>query len=300
MNKKKFSLKQWVKEPLVHFLLLGSGLFLLFHLMGDQSAQNPDRILVTQGKIENLKESFKKRWLRLPSEPELKGLVNDHIKEEVLYREALAMGLDKDDSVVRRRMRQKMRFLFEDVAAQAEPAEEELQTYLNENAAYFRTEPRFTFMHVYLSPKRRGESLQADAESLLEKLNESSDALDIEALGDPTMLSRSHDDVSLSDVGAIFGQAFSQTLSELPPGRWRGPVQSAYGMHVVLVRTRTEGRDPALDEVRDTVKRELQNVRRKDVNEATYRRLLERYTVVVEQIDATNGEARAEEKPKRE
>ncbi|MCP4691706.1 MAG: hypothetical protein GY859_26905 [Desulfobacterales bacterium] len=135
MNTKRFTLKEWLKEPLIHFLVLGSALFLLFHLMGDEGARDSDRIVVTQGRIENLKKSFKKRWLRPPAEAELKGLVEDHIKEEVLYREALAMGLDKDDTVVRRRMRQKMRFLFEDVAARAEPAEEELQAYLDENAA---------------------------------------------------------------------------------------------------------------------------------------------------------------------
>ncbi|MCP4654412.1 MAG: peptidyl-prolyl cis-trans isomerase, partial [bacterium] len=220
-----------------------------------------------------------------------------HIKEEVLYREALAMGLDKDDSVVRRRMRQKMRFLFEDVAARAEPAEEELQAYLDENAAYFRVEPRFSFTHVYLSPKRRGESLPADAARLVETLNQSSGGPDIEALGDPTMLSRSHEGLSLSDVGAIFGQGFARALPEIAPGRWRGPIPSAYGMHVVLVRSRVEGRVPALNEVRDTVRRELQNVRREEVNEATYRRLLERYTVVVEPPPAAAGQARAEESP---
>ncbi len=283
MEKQTFSLMQLVKEPLVHFLLLGSGLFLIFHLMGEPNAQNPDRIVITRGKIENLRESFKKRWLRLPSGPELKGLVNDYIKEEVLYREALAMGLDKNDTVVRRRMRQKMRFLFEDVASQAEPSDEELQTYLEQNAAYFRTESRFTFIHVFLSPKRRGEALQADAENFLEMLNGSPGDLDFKALGDPTMLSRLHEDVSLSDVDAIFGQGFARSMSEVPPGRWQGPIPSAYGMHLVLVRNRVEGRDPTLEEVRDTVMRELQNARRKEVNEATYQRLLERYTVVVEQ-----------------
>jgi hypothetical protein len=295
MNTNRFRLKLWLKEPLVHFLLLGACLFLLFHLLGNQNTQNPDKIIVTQGKIENLIESFRKRWLRPPSERELKGLVEDHIKEEVLYREAVAMGLDKDDTIIRRRMRQKMQFLFEDVAAQAEPTEEELQEYLDKNAAYFRIEPRFTFMHVYLNPDRHGESFEADAGSLLEKLKQSSGTVDIEALGDPIMLSRTHDDVSQTEVGKLFGEDFAQKLLGLQTGQWQGPIESGYGIHFVLLRSRIEGRIPALDEVRDTVKRELQNIRRKQVNEATYRRLLERYRVVIEPLKAADGEVRAEE-----
>ncbi len=119
----------------------------------------------------------------------------------------------------------------------------------------------------------------------------------MEALGDPTMLSRFHEDVSLSDVGAIFDQGFARTMSEVSTGRWQGLIPSAYGMHLVLVQNRVEGRDPTLDEVRDTVMRELQNARRKEVNEATYRRLLERYTFFVEPLSGADGEARAEEKP---
>jgi hypothetical protein len=284
------------KEPLVHFLLLGAGLFLLFYFLGGQKNENPDKIVVTAGKIENLVESFRKRWLRPPSERELEGLVEDYIKEEVLFREAVAMGLDRDDTIIRRRMRQKMEFLFEDVATQAEPTDEELWEYLDRNADSFRIEPRFTFMQVYLNPDRHGEALQADAGRLLEKLRQSSGKVDIEALGDPIMLPRNYLDVSQTEIGKLFGEDFAQKLSGLQTGQWQGPVESGYGIHFVLLQNHTEGREPALEEVRDMVKRELLNVRRREVNEATYQQLLERYTVVVEPLKATGGEARAETK----
>jgi len=287
-------MKNLFREPLLHFLLLGAGLFLLFYIPGGQREENPDEIVVTAGKIENLVESFRKRWLRPPSERELKGLVEDHIKEEVLYREAVAMGLDRDDTIIRRRMRQKMEFLFEDVTAQAEPTDEELGEYLAGNPDIFRIEPRFTFMHVYVNPDRHGESLQVDADSILDKLSQSSGKVAMEGLGDPIMLSRTYVDVSQTDIGKLFGEGFAQELSGLQTGQWQGPVESGYGLHFVLLQNRTEGRDPALDEVRDMVKRELINIRRREVNEATYRQLLERYTVVVEPLKATGGEARAE------
>ena len=200
------------------------------------------------------------------------------------------MGLDKDDTVIRRRMRQKMQFLFDDVAAQAEPTDEELQEYLDRNADFFRIEPRFTFSHVYLNPDQRGESLRADAGNLLEKLRQTSGKADIENLGDPIMLPQAYEDVSQMEVGKLFGEGFAQELLGMTPGQWQGPIGSGYGIHLVLLRSRTEGRVPELNEVRDTVIRELENVRRKEVNEMTYRRLLEGYSVVVEPLETVGVE----------
>jgi hypothetical protein len=295
MNGARCNARRWSKEPLVHFLLLGAGLFLLFQLLGDQTTGSSDEIRVTAGKVESLVESFGKRWLRPPTERELEGLIEDHIREEVLYREAVAMGLDRDDTIIRRRMRQKMQFLFEDIAAQAEPTDDRLQEYLDENADDFRIEPRFSFLHVYLNPDRHGDSLQSDASRLLENLRRASGTVDIGALGDPIMIPQSHHDVSRSEVAKLFGESFARKLRELQPGQWQGPIESGYGAHLVLLRKRTEGRVPTLSEVRDAVKRELQNLRRTEVNEATYRRLLERYTVVVEPLETNGGEARAAE-----
>jgi hypothetical protein len=284
-------LSTWSKEPLVHFLALGAGLFLLFHLLGPENTEAPDTITVTPGKVESLYQNFKKRWLRPPTEKELQGLVAEYIREEVLFREATAMGLDRDDTVIRRRMRQKMQFLFEDVAAQAEPTEEELQAYLDENPDYFRTEPLFTFKHIYLNPDRHDDALQSDAERLLELLRQGSGNANIETLCDSIMLPHSFARESLSSVGKLFGEDFAQKLQELPVGQWQGPVESGYGVHLVLIQNRREGRIPALDEVRDTVLRELQNVRRNEVNEATYQRLLDRYTVIVEPIEGIGGKS---------
>ena len=286
-------MKKLLKEPLFHFLIIGFALFLVFDLFGDTSTQNTDKIVIKAGKIENLTESFRKRWLRPPTQQELRGLVEDSIKEEVLYREALAMGLDKGDMIIRRRMRQKMQFLFEDVAALAEPTEEELQAYLDENEDDFSIDPEYTFSHVYLNPELHGKSLDADIANLLEQLRQSSPDTVIEMVGDPIMIPSSFDKASQREVSRHFGKDFAVKLQEITPGQWQGPVPSGYGVHLVKIYKTTAGRIPALAEVRDEVRRDLQNHRRLEVNEATYQRLRERYTVGVEPLQDNNGEAEA-------
>lgn len=286
-------MKKLLKEPLIHFLVIGFALFLVFDLLGDTSTKSPDTIVITAGKIENLTESFRKRWLRPPTEQELQGLVEDSIKEEVLYREALAMGLDKGDMIIRRRMRQKMQFLFEDVAALVEPTEEELQAYLDANPDDFRIEPEYTFSHVYMNPELHGKSFDDDAAILLEQLRQSSPDIAIEMVGDPIMIPTNFDKASQSEVARHFGKDFAVKLQEITPGQWQGPVPSGYGMHLVLIHKTTAGRIPALTEVRNEVRRDLQNVRRLEVNEATYLRLRERYTVEVQPLQDNNGEAKA-------
>jgi hypothetical protein len=282
MTRSRPKLRSWLREPLLHFLVLGAALFLVFELLGDPGAGRSNEILITAGQIENLAEGFRKRWMRAPTPQELEGLVEDHIREEVLYREAVAMGLDQDDTIIRRRMRQKMQFLFEDIAAQAQPTEEELRAYLEENPERFRLEARFRFRQLYLNPDRRGASLPADAGALLAELEGAYRDVDVAALGDPLMLPHVYDDVSRGEVARLYGEGFAEALEHLEPGRWHGPIASGYGAHLVLLQERTEARLPGLAEVRDAVARELENERREAMNEATYRRLLERYTIVIE------------------
>ncbi len=129
-------IRSWLREPLLHFLLLGTGLFVLSGFLGEPTPSD-SRVVVTPGHVERLVETWRRTWQRPPTAQELEGLIEDHIKEEILYREAIAMGLDRDDTIIRRRLRQKMEFLAEDIAAQDEPAEEELELFL-EN---FSSEP---------------------------------------------------------------------------------------------------------------------------------------------------------------
>jgi hypothetical protein len=280
-----------LREPLVHFLLLGAALFGVFALLGDRSSEHPSHIVITPGHLEHLLVSFTRTWQRPPTAPELAGLIDDSIREEVLYREAVAMGLDRDDTIVRRRLRQKLEFLTEETAERATPSDEELQTFLQQHLDAFRVEPRLAFRHVYLSRDRRGDAATAEAQHLLTQLTRSDAALDLTALGDPFLLPPEFALVSCSEIARLFGDAFATQLQHLEPGRWTGPIASAYGVHLVFIRERVDGRIPALAEVREAVQHEWLAARRKAVHEQFYQRLRARYTVIVEQPHAASDHA---------
>jgi hypothetical protein len=275
-----------LREPLVHFLLLGAMLFGVFALVGDRGSEQANRIVVTPGHIKHLTVSFTRTWQRPPTAPELTGLIEDYIREEVLYREAMAMGLDRDDTIVRRRLRQKLEFLTEETAETAPPSDAELQAFLQQHADAFRVEPRLAFRHVYLNRERRGDAIDTEARELLAQLTTGATTPDPAALGDPFLLPHAFVLLSRNEITRLFGDTFATQLQHLELGRWAGPLESAYGLHLVLVHERTDGRLPALAEVRQAVQREWLAARRKEVNEQFYQHLRARYTIIVEQPQA--------------
>jgi hypothetical protein len=280
-------MKRLIREPLVHFLLLGAGLFLAYDFVGMRTDGEPGTIVVTQGRIENLAATFARTWQRPPTEEELGGLIQDYVREEVAARQALAMGLDRDDTIIRRRLRQKLEFISEDLASQAEPTDDELRAYLNAHPDAFGVERRLSFSQVYLNLEAHRESLADDAARLLAELNRDGAAVDAWALGDATLLEHTFENVPAREVVKQFGDKFAAKLDELPVGRWQGPVESGYGAHLVLVRERTEGRLPSLDDVRDAVRREWANARRLEANEKFYQSLVKRYTVTIDRPQPT-------------
>jgi|RhiMetdeSRZDD1v2_1073273.scaffolds.fasta_scaffold24216_4 hypothetical protein len=272
-------------EPLLHFLLLGAALFVVFGVVDKRPSDEPGHIVITPGQIASLTAGFTRTWQRPPTAEELAGLIHDAIREEVYYREAMALGLERDDSIIRRRLRQKMEFIAEDVAALAEPTDEELQAYLHAHPDTFRLEHRFSFRHVYLNPERRRASLTDDTAQLLTTLHQAGDQVDIAALGDAFLLEHEFEGVPGSEVAKLFGEPFATALGTLGPEQWQGPVPSGYGVHLVFVSARTEGRVPALEEARDAVRREWANVQQQHAQETFYQRLLKRYTVTIEGVE---------------
>ncbi len=272
-----------IREPLVHFLLLGAALFLLFEWGSGGSGER--RIAIPRGQIEHLAQSFEVVWLRPPTAEELKALVDDYLREEVAIREAVKMGLDRDDTVIRRRLRQKLEFMIEDSLDTHPPSDEELALWLDEHPESFRTEPRVRFRQVYVSRERR--DAESFARLVLDDLERIGGDAAIERLGDPLMLPREVDLSSRSDVSGLFGEDFAAKILALEPGRWEGPIESGYGLHLVYVRERIEGSLPPLHEVRDAVERDLLAARRRAELDAAYERMLSEYDVVVEEPAAT-------------
>lgn len=268
-----------LREPLLHFLLLGAALFGVYALVGDRPADPSGRMLVTQGKVEHLVTGFTRTWQRPPTEQELQGLIEDYIKEEIYNREALAMGLDRDDTIVRRRLRQKLEFLSEDLAEIKSPADEELKAFLQKNPDPFRKPPKLAFHHVYVNSDKRGKSADADARQMLAKLNSGANP---ETLGDIFLLPLEFELSDAREIAKLFGEKFTKALQAIEPGRWAGPVESGYGLHLVLLRKREDAGIPELGEVREAAEREWFAARRNEFKEAAYRALREKYTVTVE------------------
>jgi PPIC-type PPIASE domain len=275
-------LKRLLREPLVHFLLLGALLFLGSAWQGGGEGAGSNRIVVTPGVVDHLASGFQRTWRRPPNELELKGLIDEHVKEEIAAREALAMGLDRDDIVIKRRLRQKLEFLLVDDAAAAPPTEAELQAWLARHPEAFRVEPQLSFQQVLLRPERRGASAAADATKLLARLRAAGPEVATQDLGDASMLPAEAPLQPLREVANAFGQDFAAELLKLAPGQWSGPVESSFGLHLVLVRDRSAGAAADLATVRPLVEREVLAERRKAELQALYERLLAKYAVSID------------------
>lgn len=287
----------WWREPLVHFLAIGALLFLAFDRWGVGSA-GASRILITPGQVDAIVANFQRTWQRPPTEDEVRNLVADQVREEIATREAMALGLDKDDTVIRRRLRQKFEFAAEDVIDGTPPTEADLQQWLQQHADAYRQDPSFAFTQVYLSPEQRAGRLEADAAALLAQLNTAGPQAP-ESVGDRLMVPREVPLTPLADIARQFGEDFAQGLAALPTGTWAGPVRSGFGMHLVFVHQRTPGRLPALDEVLPLVSRDFAADRRTRQLDALYERLLRTYTVVVEPRQAPPALASAPAKDAR-
>jgi len=274
-----------LREPWVHFLALGIALFAFSALLSDRGSDGSDqRIDMTATEIEWLARNWEARWQRPPTETELRGLVDDYIRQEVLYREALKMGLDQDDEIIRRRMVQKIEFLTEDLASQAQPTEAELQTHLQENLDRYRLPERRSFTHIYFNIDRRGDAAVEAAEETLAQLRASPDAsVNYAELGDRFMLAHNYSAQSEAEVTRQFGQRFAASLFEVEPGDWQGPVGSGYGLHLVRVTDVWEGSVPELDRVRNEVLRDFSTQLRDQARDAMFSSLATQYEISIDE-----------------
>jgi hypothetical protein len=282
-------MQRLIREPLLHFLLLGAALFVASSFLCDDSARRQAHLVVSAGKIEHLAALFARTWQRPATREELEGLINDFIREEVAYREGLALGLDRDDTIIRRRIRQKLDFIAEDLTSQVEPTEADLVAYLAAHPEDFRTAPRLSFRQVYVNPEQHRKGYDAHVRALVMALNRDA-SIDASGLGDRIQIEHGYSNISTRDIARLFGAQFATALVALPPGAWQGPISSGYGVHLVIVDERHDGRLPPLDAVRDAVRREWENARRKERIEQFYRRLLEKYTIIVERPKADTQE----------
>lgn len=266
-----------LREPLFHFLLIGLALFLWYGRVAPGS--DPKQIVVGQAQVDTIARQFEATWRRPPTPEELRGLIDAYIRDEIMYREGEALGLDRDDPVIKRRIRQKLEVLSEETSARTLPAQADLAAYLEAHPDAFRQPAVVTFEQILVAPA--GSDAKVDA-----GLASARRALELgtapEKLGVATLLPRSEQDAPLDLVARTFGEKFVAQLETLPVGEWAGPVTSGFGVHLVRVDARTPGGVPPLEQVRAQVLREWENDRRKRALEEDYRRMRERYDVVIE------------------
>lgn len=270
-----------IQEPLVHFLLLGAAVFFIHARYRAEPRVGEEQIVVSAGKIEHLAAIFSRTWQRPPTRAELEGLIDDYVREEVAYREGKQLGLDQDDTIIRRRIRQKLDFVAEDLANEFEPSEEELLAYFDQHRQEYRVDPKLSFRHVFFNPELHPDSLEQDAAELLDELR-SDPQIAAEELGDRTLLEYRYDDVSQADIVNLLGREFASAAVALAPGSWHGPIPSAYGYHLVFIEDREPGRVPKFAAVRQNVLLEWQHQHRQKLTEDFYQGLLKKYSIVID------------------
>ncbi|HEY2118376.1 MAG TPA: peptidylprolyl isomerase [Candidatus Acidoferrum sp.] len=277
-------LKRWLSEPLLHFLLIGIALFAVYAYMhrGRGGVEASKQIVLSLDDLQQMDTYFVSQWHRQPTPAEFQAMAEDKVREEVLYREGLAMGLDKDDTIVKRRMAQKMQFLAEDVAAAHEPSTAELKAWFEKNGSKFALPSRYSFRHLYFSPDTRGKDAQDNAAKTLTRIvGQPEDSKLAVSLADPFMFQDYYGDRTPEALAKEFGPQFAVALEKLKPGSWQGPIESGYGWHLVFVDTVIPGRIPALEEIESDVKNAWLGEQKSTAWQKAYTEMRAKYAVLL-------------------
>jgi len=273
-----------IREPLLHFAIIGALLFGGYALVkrGEPGAAALQPIYISDGEVRWLRETFASQWRRLPTSEELSGLVGSLVEEELLAREARALALDQGDTIVRRRLAQKLAFLVEDTPSMVEPAEEDLQRFYAADIDRFqRGQPRVAFTQIYFNPGRRQDA-DADARSALISMAASPSHGGPPPAGDPLLIDAEFDHIDQQSLSNLYGAEFALAVFKLTPGEWRGPIKSGFGLHLVRVTKVSTPEPRPFEALRDTVMEEWRRQRKREIRTSLIARLREKYGVVID------------------
>jgi len=277
-------MRRLLREPVLHFLLIGLLLFVAYGRLAPDYKSGA-RIVVTRSMVDSIALEYQTRWSRPPTEQELAMLVDAYVRDEILYREGVALGLDRDDPVIKRRVRQKLEVVAEEQLARDAQTDADLAAYLERNAERFTRPGTVSFEQIFFAATTPAHEVQVARAAALR-------GSDPARLGQPTMLPQSAQNAPLDLAARDFGTAFAAELEKLPLNEWAGPVRSAFGQHLVRLTERTPALTPPLAEVRAAVAREWENERRMASLADNYKALRSRYEVVIEAAPAVSAAAR--------
>jgi len=280
-------LQRLLREPLLHFFAIGTLIFLLYAAFSDTGKEPANVIVITPERIDQLAARFSSVWKRQPTDKELDSLINEDVREEVYYREALALGLDRNDTIVRRRMRQKMEFLLDTGAFLQEPEEGDLEAYFAANQEFYRSKSRLALEQIYLGEAPAPEMVSNSLGAL-----RSDPPADPATLGERSFLPPQLGLSPPNAVDGVFGQGFFDLVVKLPSGEWAGPVVSAYGVHLVRILNTLPARTPPLEEVRDAVLRDWKAAKAQEIREQDYAERRKHFVVEIRHRDERTAENR--------
>jgi peptidyl-prolyl cis-trans isomerase C len=282
-------LKRCVREPLVHFVLIGAALFAVYSALHSKEAAStdPKKIVLTANDLGQISLMWQAQGRPTPTADQIQSLLDNKIREEVFYREALELGLDKEDTIVKRRMAQKMDFLAEDLSDLREPTREELKAWFGKNSERFKVSGRASFRHLYFSFDKHGQQTAAVAAETLKKIeNKSSDSPEATDVADPFMFQDYYGDRSFDELAKTFGPGFARSLFAQQTGSWQGPIESGYGWHLIFIDSVTPARVPEFEEVETDVRTQWVSAQRDQTKQRMYEQMKSHYEIVLPKTPA--------------
>ncbi len=275
-------IKKYLYEPLLHFLLIGAFIFAFYYWNDKASSVDNNTIVLTQAEILQLSSRWQKKHLRPPSEKEKQEFIDRAIYTKVMYTEALKMGLDKNDLIIRRRLTQKMEFVSSDMAQLVEPTDEELLTYLKQHAKEFMGSEKISFLQIYIDSNKYG-GRKKDLDKILELLQHSDTNSKLEEFADAFMFPIKNSNLSKEDVARDFGRVFTNTLFTLEENLWHKAIKSGYGLHFIFVQKKQKGKLPDLEKVRTILYNDWMTQQREKTNKLFYENLKNSYNIKIEE-----------------
>jgi peptidyl-prolyl cis-trans isomerase C len=279
-------MKKWLKEPLLHFLVIGVGIYGLYGILGSSLDDEDERtIIVSTGEIKAISDQWTRQRLRPPTEEELAGVIRDHVRTQVLYREAVAMGLDNGDRVIERRLAQRLKLLVQRITPE-EPSEDELRAWFEENEKKFKLPDLYSLFQVYFNPDKHGAATLDDAKAALSKLESFEEVpADFVSYGDRLLSQSYYSSQTEVQLSKTFGSGFVDQVIKLEPGAWHGPVFSGYGTHLVYVNEVTRPPAPDFSAFAEQAKEAWMAEKVKELSERFIENLIAGYEITIEDID---------------
>jgi len=299
-TKRQAFVRGFLGEPLLHFVLIGALIFAVSNLLHPTGAgaDQASRIVLTQDDLRQMAVQWLAQGRPPPTPADMRALVEQRVSEEILFREAQALGLDKGDEIIKRRLAQKMNFLAEDIAALQDPGEGLLREWFARNSSRFALPPRVSFRHLYFTADRGLGARDAAAAALVKIADKPADAPDLNAAADPFMFQDYYAERAPDQIAKEFGPSFAKALFQLKPGRWQGPIRSGYGWHLVFISALDPGRVPAFEEVEPDVKSAWLDEKQREFKRTAFETMRARYTVIVPPVETVDlGSLRIRQAP---